>query len=357
MKTTSLVLFGLLTILLLNSCFKSEQDSETSIPLHFYKDFVMNERINDVRLADGAPLDLEITYRWKLADVDSFYKEFGDLVFFDSLILRRRAKEIADIETVKFKSLDSVFTNQREDYINAIRTSLQFQLGGNEAIIKEVIITDLTFPIKYTRALESISLQKKEVEQIKQQSLVDLAKSEAKKKKAESDSKIELTLAESKSKLEKLQTKTEESRRSSMLAKAETESQVSMLKAQASAQKQRIAASAELDNQSKQLALQRENVLANNQIALQDEEQRNNITLVNNKKATIQKMQLDKEQRQIEMDMELLFAKLCSDNPNYTEYLVNKELASQVEIAILPSGSELGMFENMIKKTMGSSVQ
>ena len=357
MKKLAGLLTGLFIVIYLSACVKSEQDNEVSIQFEFTKDHVMEQALEDVRLADGAPLSIHFSYRWSIRDIDSFQLGFEHPYDFDSLILQPRAREITNIQAVKFKSIDSVFTTDRERFVNELRQELLFGLGGNEAIVKEVIITALDFPLQYTKALEEISLKKKEIERIQQQSLVELAQSEASKKQAESDAKVRIAQAEANSRLEKIKAATEENVRASQLAKAETEKQVSRLKAESESEKQRISALAKLDNERAMLELKRQNVQANQILELEHDQKKNDLALANQRAIELQKMELSKQQRTDDFNFEVDFAQLCSNNPSYANYLVTKELASQVEIAILPTGSEMGVFEDMIKTSMNKRVQ
>ncbi len=173
MKKLPIIITSFAIVLLLQSSIKSEQDSEVSIPFDFIKDHVLEAKLAQLRLADGAPISVDLTYRWKVANVDIFRQSFEGVRAFDSLVLKAQPREIADLQTVKFLTIDSVFTTQREEFVEAIRTELQFNLGGNEAIVKEVIVTNLSFPNRYTNALEDNSLKKKEIEVIPYESLMN----------------------------------------------------------------------------------------------------------------------------------------------------------------------------------------
>lgn len=174
MKKLPIIITSFAIVLLLQSSIKSEQDSEVSIPFDFIKDHVLEAKLAQLRLADGAPISVDLTYRWKVANVDIFRQSFEGVRAFDSLVLKAQPREIADLQTVKFLTIDSVFTTQREEFVEAIRTELQFNLGGNEAIVKEVIVTNLSFPNRYTNALEDNSLKKKEIEVIPYESLMNI---------------------------------------------------------------------------------------------------------------------------------------------------------------------------------------
>ncbi len=344
-------ILALIALPMLISCVKSEQD-EMTIPTYFLSEHIQELFLQDVRLADGAPLDIQISYRWKIADIDSFQTQFAHPETFDSLILGPRAQEIADLTSVKFLNIDSVFTTQRSKFVSDLRQELLFGLGGNEAIVKEVIITRLKFPSKYTKALEDISLKKKEIERIEQQARVDLAQSEANKKKAKLDGQVRIAKAESEGKLASIQAATEKSRRASQLALAETQSQVQEIQAKAQAKAREIALQVELEKDRKANELERQDLIARNDVALLNEKKKNELASSKKRQLREQKMELDKKQRQYDFDMEVTFAELCASNPVYADYLVHKELASHVEIAILPTDTEMGLFEDLMKNTV-----
>lgn len=357
MKQLIFLFFTLIFGVMLTSCLESEQDKKLMLTAGLTKDFVMNQAIRNIRLADGAPINIEITYRWSVANVDSFISSFTNPIQFDSLILKPRAREIADLTAVGFKNIDSVFTSQRELFVETVRQELHFGLGGNEANIKEVIITNVIFPARYTSALEDISLKKKEIERIKQQAIVDKAQAEANKEKAEYQGKVRIAEAEANGRLEKINATTEESRRLSQLAKAETEKQLSYLKTEAQANQKKIIAKAELDNQREILELERQDLVAKNKVEIENKRLQNELELDNVKKITLQNIDLEKLKRNGEFDQEIQFANLCNSNPSYANFLISRELASQVEIAILPTGAELSVFEDVIKKSLYKNVQ
>jgi len=57
---------------------------------------------------------------------------------------------------------------------------------------------------------------------------------------------------------------------------------------------------------------------------------------------------------QIPPDREKALAVLTAENPTYAAYLVNRELASKVQIAVLPLGTESGVLGNMLQSTLGA---
>ena len=49
------------------------------------------------------------------------------------------------------------------------------------------------------------------------------------------------------------------------------------------------------------------------------------------------------------LDKELEIAKICAENPTYASYMVNKELTSKVQIAVLPANVEGNIFGELLK--------
>jgi len=47
-------------------------------------------------------------------------------------------------------------------------------------------------------------------------------------------------------------------------------------------------------------------------------------------------------------------AKVYAANPAYASFLVNKELASKVQIAVLPLGTDSGVLGNIIQGAIGA---
>jgi len=51
----------------------------------------------------------------------------------------------------------------------------------------------------------------------------------------------------------------------------------------------------------------------------------------------------------LRFNRELTIAKLCVENPTYASFLVSKELAGKVQIAVLPSNSNGDALGNLLK--------
>lgn len=323
MNGKNVIYFLLLSgfIVLLYSCSNSQQSNETEIHRNY---------LENVRLGDGIPLGLNITLRWAVNDSKVFYSQFSSTDTFNSQILIPRSFELVKQESNKFPSVDSVFSVHRDNYIEQIKTVLKDGLIEDGIIIRDVIIADIVFPDKYIIAKETVGLKDQELERIRQQNIVNIEKSKALKDQADADGQVEVARAEAESKVQAIKAKTEKTRRKAEIAIAETEAQVAILNAKAEAEKNRELANAEVDKvrDLKNIEVQQKRELE--QIAID------------------KVSKLDK----VEFEKQLQLARLCTENPTYASFLVNKELASKVGIAVLPTGSEKNVFDNIINHNM-----
>lgn len=292
------------------------------------QDFVHQNFLSDVRLGDGVPLQLTVSVRWELEDVNNFYNQFVTMDSFNQVILKPRSMELVKNVSNEFPSVDSVFSHNWQQYINTIKDELLTNLGEAGIVINEIIISDITFPVSYTKAMEEVGLQRKEIERIRQMNIVELERATANKKKAEADGEVQIAQAEAQGKLQKIQAETEKQRRKIELAKAETFKQVQRMQAQAQAEKLKLIGKAELEKKRdlKNLDIQRQRDLEQIQIDKQ--------------------RQMDKVAFEQQVDL----AKLCADNPAFATFLINKELASKVEIAVLPTGSNPNIFGGLLNQ-------
>ena len=179
--------------------------------------------------------------------------------------------------------------------------------------------------------MEEAGLQRQELERIKQRQIADLARAEAEKEEAKADGKVAIVKAEAAGRLQEIQAQTEKSQRAIEVAKAETQNRVALLRTSNEAERNRVLAAAELERQTelKNLELQRLREVDN--LAIEKKK----------------RIRLD------ELDTEMRFAKLCSENPTYASYLVNKELADNVQIAVLPTNStDQNVFSDLIGNRM-----
>ena len=329
MKATHWIFILLIGFLSQTACTKIKYRNDPSISF----DQVHQHYLENVRLGDGVPLSLDLSIRWKIKNKKAFIKQFPAPSEYNSAVLLPRMQELANAISNQYESVDSVFSPNRQTYIHSLKEALRQNLGEKNIEVKEVILSNIYFPQSYTDAMERVGLQKQELDRIKHQNRVDLERSAAAKKKAEADALVAIAQAEAEAKLQNIRAKTEESSRKSALAKAETESQVDKMRVVAEAERRRVIAAADLDKQRDQKDLEIQ------------------------KKRELHRLELDRmrEQQQLEFDHQIQFAKLCTENPVYASFLVNRELASKVEIAVLPTGSDPTIFGNVLKNTMNNN--
>lgn len=325
-KISSALVYALL--LLMVSC-QQEEISEVVVeaaPMTSV-DKIHKRVLPGIRLGDGVPLQLDIAIRWNVTELTLFSEQFSDVGQFHDLILTPRALEITKKISNDFNSVDSVFSTQRNNYINVIKESLLNGLGEPGIEIKEIILADVGFPSSYTKVMEEASLKQRELERIRLQNIVDVEQSAADKLRAEAEAKVAIAQAEADGRIQKIKAKMEESRRKSELAKAETQTQVEKLKVAAEAEKRKLMANAELDKQQKLKDLEIERQSELDQLAVEKERAMNNN----------------------ELAREARFAQICTEHPTYASYVVNKQLASKVDVAFLPTSTDPNIFTNLIK--------
>ncbi len=294
------------------------------------KDYVHRFQLTDLRLGDGVPVSLDIYLRWVVDDPKAFYTQFQSKDTFNTWVLYPRAMEMGGKIANQFESVDSVFSSQREEFLVNMKQAIEESIGENGMTLKEVIVSNIIFPSSYTRAMEKVGLQRQMLEAIQQEKRIAVEKAIAEKEKTEANSKVDIAKAEAEGRVAQINAKTEESRRKSVVAKAETEAQITRKKAQAEADRNRLLAKAELEKKTdlKNLELTRKQELDN---------------------LEIEKV---KKTMRAKLDDRSEFAKVVQANPNYANYLVNKELASKIDIAVLPTGTDPNVFSGLLQNSM-----
>lgn len=279
------------------------------------KDFVHNTILRKVRLGDGIPLAINLSVRWKIEDYAQFSTQFFNANSYDSLILAPRELELANNVSNTYNNVDTLFNAQRQEFINELKAYLKDNLGEEGITIKEVIVSDIIFPENYLVSKEKIALQEQELATIRKQSAINLERAESNKLKTQADGLVAMKKAEVEAKVQKIKAETEKSIRLSRLAKAETEKQVSKMQAEADATRKKLLAKAALEEKTdlKDLEITRQEEVA-----------------------------------QLEFNKDMKMAQLCSENPVYATYMVNKELASKVQIAVLPNNQDASVFNSLL---------
>jgi hypothetical protein len=296
----------------------------------YRQDQVFQAVLGGVRLGDAVPLDLSLSLRWRVQDVTAFASRFPDPGDYARLVLQPKAREVATRVANKYVNVATVFGAQREKFAEELRTSIATSLAEPGVSIQEVVLSEVGFPATFTRALEQTALKEHELEKVRQESFIALERAKSAQQQAEADGKTAIARAEAEGKLADIAARTEEKQRASALARAETEAQVIERKARAEAAKLKLLAQAEADKQRliAEVEVEKQSKLKDVAVAKQRSEQ------------------------EIEAQREKELASLCSGNPGYASFLVSKELASKVQIAVLPMGSEAGAIGNVLQTMM-----
>ena len=319
--------FALLLLAALFTVACKKEKNAASGQAIVYHDQVAPLTFTKIRLGDGVPLALDISFRWKVADPQVFFRQFPTEEQYAQGILLPRATEILRRVSNNYESVDSVFFTQRERYIAQLKAALLEEASEPGVLMKEVILSNIIFPATFTQAMEKTGLRQQELTRIEQQNAIDIAAADAERKKARADGQVAIAQAEAEGRLQDIKAQTEKSRRQSELAKAETEAQITKRKAEGEAEKQRLLAKADLE---KQRGLK--------QLELEKERERMQIEL-----------ERQEEVARVDFENQLELARLCQDNPTYASFLVNRELASKVEIAVLPAGNDVGVLGGFLK--------
>lgn len=320
MKTINYLLAGLMSTIILSSCSSVHHK-------------VSKIEVNDIRLGDGVPVTIGLSIRWTFNDEKQFNSQFKSVQNYDSLILLPRSREIVSNISNKFPSVDSIFTTMRERYIQRIKDGLMSKLGKEDIVVKEIIISSIIFPKSFTESMEQVGLKERELELIRQSKTLDVEKAKADEERALADGKVAIAKAQMDGKVEQINAEAEKQRRMNAVAKAETEAQLSELNAKAEAVKIQELGKAEAE---------KKRMLA--KVDVEKEQDLKDIEVQNQRK-------LDK----VAMEKELDYAKLCSENPTYATFLVNKEMASKVQIAVLPTATDGGMIRSLFQNSNGTS--
>ena len=286
MYTMNRILLLMIAVLLATGCKESAQDSALS------RDQVYKNTFKNVRLADGVPLGIELSVRWNIDNASRFLSQFSDTKTYCEQVLLPREQEILNRVANKFSSVDSVFMDERDEFIAAIKKALRNSLGEEGVEIKEVILSDLIFPVSFTKSMEKVSLKERELDAIRLQTLSNIEQAKSEEETAKADGKVKLEEARVEGELARMQAKIEQQKRLAKIAEAETGIEVAAKKAKGEAGRLNILADAEL---------------------------------IRKKKWHV-----------FNFDRDTSLAKIYSQHPTYANYLINKELAAKVKIAIIP---------------------
>jgi hypothetical protein len=285
------------------------------------KDQILQCVLADIRLGDGVPVNLALNIRWQITKESVFLKQFSDPNKYSDSILKPKSREIIGKITNEFPSVEAVFKTDRQKFIQAIKTALVQSLGEDTIAIKEVILSDIIFPQKFTEALEQVSLKDREVEAIKETNVVDLESAKAAESKAEADGKVEIKQAEMEGKVAEINAKAEEHKRLASVAKAETDALVSERKGKAQAENERQLSKVKVEEEK----------------AIRDLD-----------------VQKQRDLDTVALEKDKAIAQLCSTNPSYANFMISRELASKVQIAVVPTNGDSSNFLGGLLQNFGT---
>ena len=295
--------------LLLSQCTRTAEEAKM-------KEQIFQFRANQVRLSDGVPLDFNCYIYWNIEYPKAFLQQYDSLAAFTGKVLQPRAAQSVLEVAHRYDSVDSVFGGQRPAFMAEVKQALKRSLQMEGIIIREVTIADLSFPSSYLEFKQRAGLQRQELENIKQQTVIEIAQVEKERKMTEVRARVQVAQEEANAKILDIQTKSEERKRASELARAETQAQLDFKKAMSEAERQRTMNGVELEKltQLKDLEISKTSQLNENEWTNQTE-----------------------------------LARLHEENPRYTSFLVNKELAGKIHMAVLPTGSSPDILTNFWK--------
>ena len=295
------------------------------------QDQVHKAELADIRLGDGVPLKLALAIRWRIEEPRAFAKQFPEPEKYAALVFDPKAREVASNVANSYGSVASVFRPEREKFQQDVKAALAKKLADQGVSIKEVILADVLFPKTFTDALEVKATKEQELDRIRQQSAIAQEDARAAQVKALAEGQVEIERAKVAGKVAEINADAENKRRLSSVAKAETEAQVLERRSKSEVERQRMLAVQEAERQKKLNEIELEKVARLKDLEIKKHKELDDLAVAR-----------DRE-----------MAKVYAANPAYASFLVNKELASKVQIAVLPLGTESGVLGNLIQGAIG----
>jgi len=299
------------------------------------RDYVHETELKDIRLGDGAPLAFSLSIRWRIENARSFTNQFAAPDQYAKLVLDSKSRELAGNVANAYPSVALVFRPEREKFVKEMKDTLAKELVEQGIRVKEIIISQILFPKNFTDALEVTATKELELQRIREKQAIDLEQAKSAQSQAQAEGQVQVEKARVEGKVAEINAETENKRRLSQVAKAETEARVLERRTKAEVERQRL-------------------------LAQQEAEKRRELNLVEIEKQNHLKdleVRRQKEFDQVQIARERALAALTAENPGYASYLVNRELASKVQIAVLPLGTESGVLGNMIHNSLGGASQ
>ena len=295
------------------------------------QDQVHRTDLAEIRLGDGVPLKLSLAIRWRIEDGEAFSRQFSDPPKYASLILDPKSREAASHVANTYGSVASVFRPEREKFTQEVKEALRQKLAEQGIVIKEVVLADILFPKNFTDALEVTATKEQEFERIRQKNAIELEVAKAAQSKATAEGQVEVERAKVAGKVAEINAEAEKKRRLSSVAKAETDAQVLVRQAKSEVQRKRLLTAQEVERQRKLNEIEMEKVAKLKDLDVKKQKELDDLAVARDRET----------------------AKVYAANPAYASFLVNKELASKVQIAVLPLGTDSGVLGNIIQGAIG----
>src|SRR5262245_6347178 len=286
------------------------------------RDHIHQTELKEIRLGDGVPITFSVSIRWRIEDGRAFTHQFADPAGYAKLVLDAKSREVAGQVANAHPSVAAVFRPDREKFVQEMKETLTAKLAEPGIRIKEVILSEMVFPRTFTDALEVTATKELELQRVREKSAIDLEQAKAAQANAQAEGQVRAERARAEGRVAEINAQTEDKRRLSEVARAETEARVLDRRTKAEVERQRL-------------------------LTRQEVERRQELNRVDVDK----QKQLD----QVAVAKEKALAVLTAENPTYAAYLVNRELASKVQIAVLPLGTESGVLGNMLQTTLGAA--
>lgn len=320
-------------LLILSLC--SVQCQQTATSREVAVERLTNFSIDNIRLYDGVPLGMDFNLHWQ-AEPNVFERFKVSADSFPKTILTPLAEEALRDFAHNFHSVDSVFFGQRDYFIQTSKDKLGAALQKSGISVQSIVLRSLRFPQTYVAAIEAAGLQRQEMERIRHQTAIAVAEAEGERRKTEAQSRIQIAQEEANARVRDIQASTETRRRAAEVERAETEVQIEAKKALIAADRQRQMDKVELDKMAQLNEINQKRTRETDQAELEKMAKLNELN-----------QQKGLQSNEVELARNRELAKVYVENPTYAQFVVNKELAAKVNIAVLPAGQEqtvLGRF-------------
>lgn len=195
------------------------------------------------------PLALSLSIRWRIEDARSFTNQFADPDQYARLVFDAKSRELASKIANAYSSAASVFRPEREKFVKEMKETLAQRLVEQGIVVKEVIIAQVLFPKNFTDALEVTATKELELQRIREKNAIDLEQAKAAQSQAQAEGQVQVEKARVEGKVAEINAQTEDKRRLSQVAKAETEARVLERRTKAEVDRKRLLAQQEAERQ------------------------------------------------------------------------------------------------------------